>query len=170
LSDKPGWVDDGGWDIIEEVGVMVSPAQQVGMETHPDIVAMRMPYERAAESRSTQIIEGLTLLAGVYLAISPWVVGFTDLSTITVNNLVTGIAVALLALGFASAFGRTHGLAWVVPLIGIWTVVAPWVVSGEDVNVAEVVVSNVITGALILLLGLATVALGMRRGAGTANR
>jgi hypothetical protein len=149
---------------------MVSPTEQVGMETHPDIVAMRMPYERAAESRSTQIIEGFAFLSGVYLAISPWVVGFTDLNTITVNNLVTGIAVALLALGFASAFGRTHGMSWVVPLIGIWTVVSPWAVSGADVNVAEVVVSNVIIGALILLLGLATVALGMRGGGRMARR
>src|SRR5690606_42051247 len=63
-----------------------------------------------AESPTTQITEGLAFLAGVYLAISPWVVGFSNLSTITINNLVIGVAVALLALGFASAFGRTHGL------------------------------------------------------------
>ncbi len=139
---------------------MASPTQR--METHPDIVAMRMPYERAAESRVAQITEGLALLAGVYLAISPWVVGFTALTTITVNNLVTGIAVALLALGFASAFGRTHGLTWVLPLVGIWTIISPWVVSGE-VNTVAVVTNNVIIGAVILLLGLATMAFGMRR-------
>jgi hypothetical protein len=139
---------------------MASPTQR--METHPDIVAMRMPYERAAESRIAQATEGLALLAGVYLVISPWVVGFTQLQTITVNNLVTGIAVALLALGFASAFGRTHGLTWVLPLIGIWTIISPWVVSGE-VNITSVVVNNVILGAVILLLGLAATAFGMRR-------
>lgn len=139
---------------------MVSPTDR--MEQHPDIAAMRAPYERAAESRSTQLVESVTVLAGIYLALSPWIVGFTELSTITLNNLVTGIAVALLALGFASAFGRTHGLTWVVPILGIWTIVSPWVVSGE-VNTAEVVVSNVIIGALILLFGLATLGLGMQR-------
>jgi hypothetical protein len=145
---------------------MAAPTHRI--EEHPDIAAMRMPYERVAESRTTQITEGLAFLAGVYLAISPWVVGFTELSTITFNNLVTGIAVALLALGFASAFGRTHGLTWVVPLIGVWTIVSPWAVSGE-VNTTEVVVTNVITGAVIVLLGLLTVAFGMRR-AGRAER
>jgi hypothetical protein len=139
---------------------MAAPTHRI--EEHPDIAAMRMPYERVAETRTTQITEGLAFLAGVYLAISPWVVGFTELSTITFNNLVTGIAVALLALGFASAFGRTHGLTWVVPLIGVWTIVSPWAVSGE-VNTTEVVVTNVITGAVIVLLGLVTVAFGMWR-------
>ncbi|WP_268895712.1 SPW repeat protein [Nocardia sp. CY41] len=46
---------------------------------------------------------------GLYLAISPWVVGFDGLSTLTVNNLVCGIALAMVALGFASVYGRTHG-------------------------------------------------------------
>lgn len=137
---------------------MASPAER--MAEHPDIVAMRMPYERVAESRATQITEGLAFLAGVYLAISPWVVGFTELTTISLNNLVTGIAAALLALGFASALGRTHGLTWVLPLIGVWTIVSPWAVSGE-VNITRVVVNNVIVGAVIVLLGLATVAVSM---------
>lgn len=139
---------------------MASPTERI--DQHPDIVAMRAPYERVAESSATQITEGLALLAGIYLAISPWVVGFTGLTTITVNNLVTGIVVAVLALGYASNFGRTHGLSWVLPAIGVWTIVSPWAVSGE-VNVAAVVVSNVIVGAVILLVGLFTVAVGLRR-------
>lgn len=139
---------------------MATPTHRI--EEHPDIAAMRMPYERLAESRTTQATEGLAFLAGIYLAISPWVVGFTNLSTITINNLVTGLAVALLALGFASAFGRTHGLSWVVPFLGVWTIVSPWAVSGA-VNTVGVVVSNVITGAVITLLGLVTVGLSLRR-------
>jgi hypothetical protein len=139
---------------------MASPTQRI--DQHPDIVAMRMPYERVAESSATQITEGLAFLAGLYLAVSPWVVGFSGLPTITLNNLFTGIAAALLALGYASAFGRTHGLSWVLPVLGAWTIVSPWAVSG-DVSVAPVIISNVIVGSVILLLGLVTVAVGMRR-------
>jgi hypothetical protein len=143
---------------------MATPTQRI--DQHPDIVAMRLPYERVAESSATQITEGIALLAGIYLAVSPWVVGFTGLATITANNLVTGIVVAVLALGYASNFGRTHGLAWVLPVIGIWTIVSPWAVSGE-VNIAAVVISNVIAGAVILLVGLFTLVVGLRR---TAQR
>src|SRR5690606_20320407 len=116
---------------------MATPTHRI--EEHPDIATMRMPYERVAESPTTQITEGLAFLAGVYLAISPWVVGFSNLSTITINNLVIGVAVALLALGFASAFGRTHGLSWLVPVLGSWTIVSAWVGRGAGDTAAVVV-------------------------------
>ncbi|MCT9930213.1 SPW repeat protein [Planotetraspora sp. A-T 1434] len=127
--------------------------------THPDIVQMRARYEAAAANPRAQLADGLTLLAGTYLALSPWIVGFHRLSPFTVNNLITGILVALLALGFSSAFGRTYGISWVAPAIGVWTIVAPWVIRGHATT--GTVVNNVITGAIILLLGLATMRFGM---------
>jgi hypothetical protein len=139
---------------------MASPTKSI--TEHPDLQAMRLQYEQAAESPIGQITEGLGVMAGVYLAISPWVAGFSDLTTITVNNLVTGIAVTVLALGFASAFGRTHRVAWVAPLIGAWTIITPWVVSG-NVDTDTVIANNVIVGAVLVLLGLFAFLPGMRR-------
>jgi MFS superfamily sulfate permease-like transporter len=60
------------------------------------------------------------------------VVGFNHFTTLTATNLIAGIALAVLALGFASAYGRTHGIAWVAPLIGVCTIIAPWVVSATS--------------------------------------
>lgn len=137
-------------------------ARTAGIEEHPDIMALRMPYEKAAESRTAQAVEGLGFLAGLYLAVSPWVVGFSNLTTLTVNNLITGIALMLLAVGFASAFGRTHGMAWVAPVIGVWTIVSPWVVSGA-VHTTRTIWSNVVVGAVALILGLGAVGVGLRR-------
>ncbi|WP_443729310.1 SPW repeat protein [Sphaerisporangium perillae] len=58
-----------------------------------------------------QQVAGLTFLTGLYLAISPWVVGFNRFPTLTVNNLIVGLALALLALGFGSATaGPRHRL------------------------------------------------------------
>ncbi|MEU8247243.1 SPW repeat protein [Nonomuraea sp. NPDC048916] len=127
---------------------------------HPDIVEMRARYEAAAANPTAQLTDGLALLAGTYLAVSPWIVGFQGLSGITVNNLITGLLVALLALGYSSAFGRTYGLAWVAPIIGVWTIIAPWVISGPN-NATRVIISNVVVGAIILLLGLANMQTSM---------
>lgn len=131
------------------------------METHPDIMELQAKYERAAQTPTAQTVAGLTFLTGLYLTISPWVVGFNHVPTLTANNLIVGIALALLALGFASAYGRTHGIAWVAPLIGVWTIVAPWVVSGH-VATAATIANNVVVGALAVLLSLGAVAIGMR--------
>jgi hypothetical protein len=108
---------------------------------------------------TAQATDGATLLAGLYLAISPWVVGFNGLSRLTVSNLVTGIALAALGLGFASAYGRTYGLSWIAPIIGIWTIVSPWIVRSATTST---IWNNVVTGAVILLLGLGAVAVGAR--------
>ncbi|MEU6038239.1 MULTISPECIES: SPW repeat protein [Actinomadura] len=145
---------------------MTHPAD---IERHPDIAEMRTRYELAAASPTAQALDGLTVLSGLYLAISPWIVGFSGLRPITVNNLITGLAVAALGLGFALAFGRTYGIAWVAPIIGVWTIISPWVIAGR-MNTTPTIVSNVVVGALILVLGLATLGLAGTRAGGMGMR
>jgi hypothetical protein len=128
-------------------------------DPHAEVLQLRARYDVAAERPVTQAVDGLTVLTGVYLAVSPWVVGFNRFATLTANDLITGIALAAPALGLASAYGRTHGMAWVTPVVGVWTIIAPWVVSG-DMATAATIWSNVVTGALAVLLGLAAVAVG----------
>ncbi|HZD15864.1 MAG TPA: SPW repeat protein [Pseudonocardiaceae bacterium] len=131
------------------------------MRSHPDLAELQAKYETGAQTPVARAGEGLTFLAGLYLAISPWVIGFDRFPTLTVNNLIVGIALAVLALGFSS-YGRTRGIAWVAPLVGAWTIIAPWVVSG-DVATTTTVWSNVVTGVVVVLLGLGAMSLGMNR-------
>ncbi|NYI05359.1 SPW repeat protein [Allostreptomyces psammosilenae] len=141
--------------------------QQPGIEQHPDLVGLhahaQSPAERFGRSPASQALQGLTLLTGIWMAISPWVVGFEGLNRLAISNLVVGIAYTVLALGFAGAFERTHGLGWAAALLGAWMIVSPWLVAG-DVSTTRTVVNNVITGALAALLGLATAAMGLMRG------
>ncbi|KAB8196746.1 hypothetical protein FH608_008575 [Nonomuraea phyllanthi] len=129
------------------------------MGQHPDIAEMRSRFDQAAQSPAGQSVSGLALLSGLYLAISPWVVGFFPRTTLTINNLITGVALAILAGGIASAYGRMHGLAWVIPIIGIWTIIAPWVLPPHGGGVGAIA-NNVATGFVILCVGLAATALG----------
>ncbi|MGH3502673.1 MAG: SPW repeat protein [Nocardioidaceae bacterium] len=137
-------------------------SERLSIEKHPDITELRDRYDRAGSSSTAQAIDGLTLMAGLYVAMSPWIVGFSSTSTLKVNDLITGIAVSLLALGFASAFGRTHGVAWTTPLLGVWVIISPWVVSGVSAT-TSIVVSSVISGAAICLLGLSASGFTMMR-------
>ncbi|MGX1881712.1 SPW repeat protein [Streptomyces sp. NPDC055287] len=128
------------------------------IEQHPDVAEMRSRFERATTTPRAQAIETLALLTGVYLAASPWIAGFNGLTTLAVCNLITGVAYALCMGGFGSAYERTHAMAWAATAIGAWTIVAPWVVSG-NVDVTRSIVSNVIVGCVALLLGLAMAAM-----------
>ncbi|NKZ05251.1 SPW repeat protein [Actinomadura latina] len=132
------------------------------IEQHPDIVEMRARYEAAAETPVAQGVNGVIALTGLYLAASPWIVGFSGLTNLTVNNLIVGVALALLAAGFASAYGRTHTMTWVAPVIGIWTIIAPWVVAG-DMSTTSTIWSNVVTGAIAVVFGAAAMGVATMR-------
>ncbi|KUN33445.1 SPW repeat protein [Streptomyces longwoodensis] len=128
------------------------------METHPDIIDMRQRHEVAERATSTpqgQAVGTLAFLTGIYLAASPWIAGFNGLSRLAVTNLLVGLAYALLMSGgFGRAYERTHSMAWGACALGLWTIVAPWVVAG-DVSTTRTVVNNVITGAIAALLAMA---------------
>ncbi|MGO4429678.1 SPW repeat protein, partial [Streptomyces sp. MCAF7] len=51
------------------------------------------------------------------------------------------------------AYERTHGMAWAAALLGVWAIIAPWVVSGS-VATMRTIISNVIVGAVALVLAL----------------
>lgn len=136
--------------------------EQLTMSEHPDLVAMRARYDRAFETPQAWATEGLMLLAAMYAAISPWVVGFNASSSeLAVSNVIVGLALAVLTLGFATSNLHMHGLTWVAPLIGVWLIIAPWVVQGTD-STAGVIVNNVVVGACIVAIGAAMTAVAAR--------
>ncbi|GGZ46110.1 SPW repeat protein [Streptomyces bluensis] len=129
------------------------------MGTHPELVEMRERLERTASSGPAIAVEGLILLAGVYAAISPWVVHFAGQANITVNNLIVGITVGLIGLGLALAPERMLRVAWVIAPLGIWLLIAPWVVTVAHSARAGIIWNNVWLGAVTAVLGLAAVGL-----------
>ncbi|GAA0716410.1 SPW repeat protein [Dactylosporangium roseum] len=139
---------------------------RTAIQERPDVAALRARYDQAAETPTSQSVDGLMFLSGVFLAVSPWVVGFRSAERdLAINNLIIGIVVALLAASYATVYGRTHGLSWAPVLLGLWTIVAPWVIQGSDVA-GGTVATNVITGVLITACGLGT----MRMGRAVASR
>lgn len=128
---------------------------------HPDLTEIRRRYEAAAETPTAQLAVGMTLLAGLFVALSPWITGFSGATpALALHNLVIGLAAAALALSFAAAYQHTHGIAWTCPLLGAWTIVSVFVMSGTAVTTTTVL-SNVIGGAVLALAGLGVIGSAM---------
>lgn len=136
------------------------------IDHHPDLLALRAGYERAAESMSAHVTFGLALLTGLYVAASPWIVGFSATRSLARCDFIAGIAVAVLAYGFAAALDRTHGMTWTLPVLGLWIIVSPWILPGLALT-AGIIWSNVIAGAVVTLLGMTATYFGMRTRAAT---
>lgn len=133
---------------------------------HPDVSEMRERYARMMDARDVVFLDGPVLLAGLYFAISPWVVHFSGTSpNLMVNNLVLGIAIALLGIGLTTAPRRMYSLCWAMSAIGVWMIISPWVVArGPDVGM---IVNNVVVGAITCLFGLIAAGMVMRKGGET---
>ncbi|MGW1589733.1 SPW repeat protein [Streptomyces sp. NPDC002386] len=132
---------------------MANVSHRGDMATHPDISEMRTRYARMLGGRDVALVDGPVFLLGLYCAASPWILHYTaSQPALATHNLIMGIAIGLLALGFTTAPARMYGLSWAMCAMGVWMIIAPWIVgSGPD---AGVIVNNIVIGALALILGL----------------
>ncbi|MER7899806.1 SPW repeat protein [Streptomyces sp. NPDC096046] len=130
----------------------VSPTRG-DMTGHPDASEMRDRYARVLGGRDVALVDGPVFLLGLYCAASPWIVHYTaSQPSLVTHNLIMGVAIGLLALGFTRAPERMYGLSWAMCALGVWMIISPWVV-GENPD-AGVVWNNIIIGALAVILGL----------------
>jgi hypothetical protein len=149
---------------------MVERTQYTAMADHPDVLEMRERYERISASPPTVITDGLLLLAGLWLAVSPLVVHFRAVAPeVAQNNLIVGLGVAAIGLALSMTPRSMLRLSWATALIGVWTIVAPWVIEKSTVELG-IILNNVITGGVIVLLGLAGAGITMAAARGSRAR
>lgn len=144
-----------------------------GMVGHPDAAEMRERYARLTEGRRVEMLEGMVILTGLYMAISPWVVHFRSTnSNVAMNDLIVGLVLAVVGLALVMFPQRALGLGWMLIPIGIWLIVLPWVASAGHSAPRGIIWNNVVVGAIVCLLGVATAAMAAmgRRLPGTARR
>jgi hypothetical protein len=129
--------------------------------SHPDVPEMRDRYARMLGGRDVALVDGPVFLLGLYCAASPWILHYTSSqSALMTHNLIVGIAICVLALGFTTNPARMYGLSGAMCAMGIWMIIAPWIVGTRpDAGVA---VNNIIIGALTLMLGFVCLAASAR--------
>lgn len=125
------------------------------------MVEMGDRYRRILDGSSAVAVDGLVLLSGLFLATSPWLVGFSRYAPrLTMVDLILGVAVAVIGLTLALRPTVMYRLSWAMVGIGLWALIAPWVTS-YTFRTGRLIASNVITGLVTILLGLAAVAMLM---------
>ncbi|MFE6779545.1 SPW repeat protein [Streptomyces sp. NPDC057702] len=128
---------------------------------HPDVSEMRDRYARVLGRPGVVAVDGLLLLAGLYVAISPWTVHFAAAEPeLARNNLIMGIAVAVIGLALTVAPERMGGLSGACAAIGVWLIVSPWVVTRHPDT--GMMWNNIVAGGVICLFGLVAAAMVTR--------
>ncbi len=90
----------------------------------------------------------LLFITGLWLAISPWVLGFSWDQPAWSNAVVIGVALVILAaLRFAYP-RRFEGIRWTVLILGAWMIASPYVANYADISAATI--NAIIVGALTI--------------------
>ncbi|MDX3585534.1 SPW repeat protein [Streptomyces europaeiscabiei] len=132
---------------------MANVSHRSDITSHPDAPEMQARFARMLGDRDVALVDGPVFLLGLYCAVSPWILHYTTSQpALASHNLIVGIAIGLLALGFTAAPERMYGLSWAMCALGVWMIISAWIVG--DSPDAGVVVNNIIIGCLALLLGL----------------
>lgn len=92
--------------------------------------------------------EWASFALGLWLAVSPWVVGYTDHEAATANAAFVGLALAL-ASHFEATFDDVSA-EWLNLGIGLWLVAAPFVLGFASATVATA--NSIAVGTLVAVL------------------
>ncbi|HVC35761.1 MAG TPA: SPW repeat protein [Chloroflexota bacterium] len=101
--------------------------------------------------RQVKLASGLSVLAGLWEIAAPFALGYANLLAPTTDAVVVGALVLVLAAIRSIGADRETWLSWVVAALGLWLVLAPFVL-GYDVLTSPTS-NDVGIGIVIFTLG-----------------
>lgn len=89
----------------------------------------------------------VNLVCAVLLFVSPWILAFSGDAAATRAAWITGVVVAVFAVAALMQFAEWE--EWISGLLGVWMIVAPWIVGFATVGLA--VAAFVVLGIVVAL-------------------
>lgn len=111
-----------------------------------------------------QIASGLNVVAGLWLILAPTALGYRGIaSDATWNDSIIGASIAVLALIRVGRPRATAELSWVNFVLGVWLMVAPFVLDyGQDPNALAATSNDIALGLIVLTLAGWSAIIGRR--------
>jgi len=101
-----------------------------------------------------KILSWLVALAGLWVVIAVFVLGYTASPAALWNALIFGVA--LLVLGVWAALSNQEttdkALDWINAAIGVWLIIAPFILGYTAIVAA--MVNSIIVGVVVVVLGV----------------
>lgn len=95
---------------------------------------------------NAKLCDVANLILGAFLFVSPWIFRF-GAGNASENAYVAGIIIAALAIAALTAFAVWE--EWLNLIVGLWTLVSPWVLHFQGTTAMTV---HVIVGAVVAIL------------------
>ncbi|RUU13438.1 hypothetical protein EOD10_15715 [Mesorhizobium sp. M7A.T.Ca.TU.009.01.3.2] len=108
---------------------------------------------------SRPALDVVNILAGIALALSPWLLGYAADAVAVWHAFIAGVITVLIAARALVAFHKYE--EWANLVVGLWIVAAPWVLGFA--GLATAMWSHVIAGVVVAVLAAASLWLANNR-------
>ncbi|PLW82349.1 hypothetical protein CWI75_11330 [Kineobactrum sediminis] len=95
---------------------------------------------------------GINVLAGLWLILAPFALGYSQFEPILWNDVIVGFAIAVFAMFRAARPYHFAPLSWINFVLGIWLVLAPFILSYTTLGGGRAIWNDVTLGVIILVL------------------
>ncbi|HUV71396.1 MAG TPA: SPW repeat protein [Clostridia bacterium] len=92
----------------------------------------------------------VNLIAGLWLIIAPFVLGFSEITAATINDIVLGAIIAIVSAIRIFSSVRWNWLSWLNVLLGFWLIIAPFVLAYPA---ATPRFNDIILGIVVIIAG-----------------
>ncbi|MBA2664662.1 MAG: SPW repeat protein [Bradymonadaceae bacterium] len=100
--------------------------------------------------KSVTGMSGVNVIAGIWLFISPFILGISMLEGATLNFLLVGAAIAILAVVRMVRPLRFETLSWTNGVLGLWLIVSPFIIGYSAYPSA--LWNSIVVGAIVLVI------------------
>ena len=96
---------------------------------------------------------GINVLLGIWLLVSPWLFGYSEVGLPAIlNSVIVGTLVALLAASRQVSPSTSTDRSWVILVLALWTIASPWMY-GYAANL-EGLRDNIVLGIVMAALAI----------------
>jgi hypothetical protein len=99
-----------------------------------------------ARNSTTNTAAGITLLAGIWLVIAPFVMNYSQYGISSTNSVVLGIVIGVLALVRMSGSNQVWA-SWLNLIAGLWMIISPFALGYS--NISAVVTNDIVVGLIV---------------------
>lgn len=109
-------------------------------------------FKNLTSDSSRPALDVVNVVAGIALALSPWLFGYADDAVAVWHACIAGMVTVLIAAGALVAFHKYE--EWANLVAGLWIVAAPWVLGFA--GLAAAMWSHVIAGIVVAAFAAAS--------------
>jgi hypothetical protein len=110
------------------------------------------PARAAGGADAVRVASGLNVIAGIWLILAPFILGYWELSAAMWNNVIVGALVLVMAGTRAANPMAMPGLSWVNVALGIWLILSPFALGHAEYE--TILWNNIVLGVIVASLAI----------------